>query len=64
MNKQNLFVIDYDYIESNHDYNRDYIYPETSSERKQNSFAWFDVSNMGVRTGGQNGHFPPPQIWD
>jgi len=42
-NKQNHNVIDYDYIESNHDYNRDYICLETSSERKQTSFAWFDV---------------------
>jgi len=29
-------VIDYDYIVSNHNYNRDYICLETSSERKQN----------------------------
>jgi len=36
-------VIDYDYIESDHDYNRDYICLETSSERKQTPFAWFDV---------------------
>jgi len=43
-NKQNHNVIDYDYIESNHDYNRDYICLETSSERKQTPFAWFDVS--------------------
>jgi len=45
-NKQNNNVIDkdYDYIESNHDYNRDYICLETFSERKQNPFAWFDVS--------------------
>jgi len=43
-NKQNLNAIDYDYIESNHDYSRDYICLETSSERKQNPFAWFDVS--------------------
>jgi len=43
-NKQNHYVIDYDYIESNHDYNRDYICLETSSERKQTPFAWFDVS--------------------
>jgi len=43
-NKQNHNVIDYDYIESNHDYNRDYICLETSSERKQNPFAWLDVS--------------------
>jgi len=34
-------VIDYDYTVSNHDYNRDYICLETSSERKQNPF---DVS--------------------
>jgi len=37
-NKQNHNVIDYDYIESNHDYNHDYICPETSSERKQTHF--------------------------
>jgi len=43
-NKQNHIVIDYDYIESNHDYNRDYTCHETSSEQKQNPFAWFDVS--------------------
>jgi len=36
-------AIDYDCIESNHDYNRDYICLETSSERKQTSFACFDV---------------------
>jgi len=36
-------AIDYDYIESNHDYNRDCICLETSWERKQNPFAWFDV---------------------
>jgi len=29
-NKQNHNVIGYDYIESNHDYNRDYICLETS----------------------------------
>jgi len=34
-NKQNHNVIDYDFIESNHDYNCDYICLETSSERKQ-----------------------------
>jgi len=43
-NKQNHNVIDYDYIDSNHDYNRDYIGFETSSEQKQTPFAWFDVS--------------------
>ena len=37
-------AIDYDYIESNHDYSRVYICLETTSERKQNPFAWFDVS--------------------
>ena len=37
-------VIDYDYVESNHDYNRDYFSLQTSSERKHNPFAWFDVS--------------------
>jgi len=42
-------VIDYDYTESNHDYNRDYICLETYSERKQNPFAWFDVSIFDVR---------------
>jgi len=41
--KQNPNVIDYDYIKSNHDYNRDYICLETSSERKQTLFVWFDV---------------------
>ena len=34
-NKQNNNVIDYDCIESNHDYNRAYIWLETFSERKQ-----------------------------
>jgi len=34
-NKQNHNEIDYDYTESNHDYNCDYICLETSSERKQ-----------------------------
>jgi len=33
-NKQNQNVIDYDYTDSNHDYNRDYICLETHSERK------------------------------
>jgi len=42
-NKQNHNVIDYDYVESNHDYSRDYICLETSSERKQSAFALFDV---------------------
>ena len=45
-NKQNHNAIDYDYIESHHDYNRDYICLETSSERKENSFARFDVSTF------------------
>jgi len=40
-NKQNYNVIDCDYIESNHDYNPDYMCLETSSEQKQNPFAWF-----------------------
>ena len=31
-------------FEINHDYNRDYIYLETFSEKKQNPFAWFQVS--------------------
>ena len=35
-NKQNHSAIGYDYIVSNHDYNRDYIRLETSSEIKQN----------------------------
>jgi len=39
-NKHNHNVINYDYIESNHDY----ICLETSSERKQTPFAWLDVS--------------------
>ena len=43
-NEQNHNVIDYDYIETNNDYNRDYIGLQTSSERKQSPFAWFDVS--------------------
>jgi len=43
-NKQNQYVIDYYYIVSNHDYNRDYIRLEASSERKQNPFAEFYVS--------------------
>jgi len=43
-NKQNHNVIDDDHIESNHDYNRAYIYIETSSEQKQIPFAWFHVS--------------------
>jgi len=34
--KQNHNVTDYDYIVSNHDYNRDYSCLETSSKRKQN----------------------------
>jgi len=34
-NKQNNNLTDYDYTESNHDYNRDYICLETFSERKQ-----------------------------
>jgi len=44
-NKQNHIVIDYNYdiIENNHNYNRNYICLETSSECKQNPFAWFDV---------------------
>jgi len=43
-NKPNHTVIDYDYIERNHYYNRDYIRLETSSGQKQNPFAWLDVS--------------------
>jgi len=38
MNEQNHNV------ENNHNYKHDYICLETSSERKQISFAWFDVS--------------------
>jgi len=34
MNKQNHNVMDSDYIESNHDYNRYYICLEPPSERK------------------------------
>jgi len=43
-NKQNHNVIDYDYIVSNHDYNREYTCLPTSSERKQNPFEWFHLS--------------------
>jgi len=43
-NNQNHNVIDYDYIEINHDSNGDYICLETSSERKQTPFARFDIS--------------------
>jgi len=43
-NKQNHNVTDYNYIESNHNYNRNYIYLEISSERKHNPFVWFDIS--------------------
>jgi len=42
-NEQNHNVINYNYIEIDHDYKRDYICPETSSERKQTPFAWFNV---------------------
>jgi len=50
-NEQNRNVIGYDYhyIVSNHDYNRDYICLETSSERKK-TFAWFDVSIFSHNT--------------
>jgi len=41
-NKQSHNVIYYDYIEINHDYNRDYVCLETSSERKQSPFARFE----------------------
>jgi len=44
MNKQNHNVIDYDYIVSDHDYSRDYICLETSSERKQIHLHSFYVS--------------------
>jgi len=37
-------MLDYDYIESNHGYNRDYICLDTLSERKRNPFASFDAS--------------------
>jgi len=40
-NKQNHNVIDYDSIVSNHDYNRDYICLETSSERKKKNICSF-----------------------
>jgi len=43
-NKQDDNVIDYNYIESNHDYNRDYICLQAASEQKQTPFAWFDVN--------------------
>ena len=43
-NKQNHNVNDYDYIENNHDYNRECICLETFSERKQTPFVWFNVS--------------------
>jgi len=53
-NKQNHNVIDCDYIESNHYYNRDYIFLQKSSERKQNPFAWFDESIFQARTSAIN----------
>jgi len=37
-------------IESNHDCNPDYICLKTSSEQKQNPFAWFDVSTVYFQT--------------
>jgi len=40
-NKQNLNVIHYDYIASNHDYNRDYIYlkhPQNENNTHLHSF--------------------------
>jgi len=43
-NKQTHILINYDYTESNNNYNCDYICLETSSEQKQNPFAWFDVN--------------------
>jgi len=43
-NNQNHNVIDYDYIERNHDYNRDYIRNKTFSEQKQTACAWLEVS--------------------
>jgi len=43
VNKQNHNVINYDYIESNHDCNRDYNCLETSSEEKK-TFAGFHVN--------------------
>jgi len=43
-NKQNHNVINYDYIESNRDYIRDYIGLETFSEGKQTPRAWYDIS--------------------
>jgi len=50
MNNQNHNVIDYDYIESNHHYNHDFICLETSSERNQTPFSWFDVSIFSANT--------------
>jgi len=37
-------------VTSHHDYNRDYICLETSSEREQNPFAWFDLSTFSDTT--------------
>jgi len=45
-NKQYRNVIDYDYIESNHDYNRDYICLQMCSVKE--TPAWFDVSTVYV----------------
>ena len=42
-NKQNHNAIDYDYIESNHDYNRDFILSSDILRKKTHPFAWFDV---------------------
>jgi len=44
MSKIIFNVINYDYIESNHDYNRDYIILTHLQTNKQTLFAWFDVS--------------------
>jgi len=50
-NKQNHNLINCNYMESNHNYKCDYICLETSSERKQNPFAWVDVSMFSDNTG-------------
>jgi len=40
----NVIVIVIDYIERNHDYNRDYIRNKTFSEQKPAACAWLEVS--------------------
>ena len=50
--KQNHSIIGYDCIESNHDYNRDYICLETSSKRKQthsHSLMGYDMNACNKR---------------